>query len=597
MAGIRKTTQASLSIKFANMGTLFKCSLCTFFLASSLDWMYYDYRPSFSCQALSSSSSSSTSTIPTAELVSVGRSQFAVLDGAEWHSVNTVLREQYRQAPKSSTSVSSSVPPKYGYMNIVTGKDHSNNRIVAMQWTGGDASQLEAPSIVYEDSIALIPKQISDEDAMSTYISSISAIYCALPRVGKIGGDANESTMMISTGKVVVLGSGDLACFSAEGLASLGMEVFMVNNKGNANVRKNIGNIQMMKPAMGESETGFSSYLGEFDSLVDTIGNERSFTVSDDRTTLVGESTLQMLQNQHKCYNYVSTLTNSQNIIVNEGIFGGPGKADAYSAKVGNPNFLKKSSESQYITPPKDIGRTLELLMKKGIILTEKQRSKACSKKSDAIRGWSLSDFWEQMSWPRDSSGSGATRFGLPVREDPDEMEDELGFTSLADLPSSNRNENSDDVDGVGLSSSNADNGAVQKNPYVLNIMDLDDYENEIVNTEKNCIMFMSAKFCKTCKTINPAFTRMARINQKNGNAINYSFVKAETSGVSGKKLAKRLSVRAVPSFVFVREGKLLGQTYASKLPDPKIDRAMQLLASGEAWDYSLLDDDDDDDQ
>ena len=240
MAGIRKTNM--LSIRITNMGILFKCILCTFFLTSSLDWIYCDYRPPFSCQALSSSPSSSTSTIPTAELSSVGRSQFAVLDGAEWNSVNTVLREQRRQASKSSTPAPRSAPTKYGYMNVVTGRDQDNNRVVAMQCICDDAPQEESPSIVYEDSIALIPKQISDEDAMSTYISSLSAIYCALPQMEKIGEGNKESMKKISTGKVVVLGSGDLACFSAEGLASLGMEVFMVNNKGNANVRKSIGN-------------------------------------------------------------------------------------------------------------------------------------------------------------------------------------------------------------------------------------------------------------------------------------------------------------------------------------------------------------------
>ncbi|OEU19854.1 hypothetical protein FRACYDRAFT_155646, partial [Fragilariopsis cylindrus CCMP1102] len=63
---------------------------------------------------------------------------------------------------------------------------------------------------------------------------------------------------------------------------------------------------------------------------------------------------------------------------------------------------------------------------------------------------------------------------------------------------------------------------------------------------------------CKTCKTINPAFTRMARINQEsnddNDNS-NISFVKAETSGASGKELAKHVSVQAVPAFVFIRDG------------------------------------------
>jgi len=372
--------------------------------------------------------------------------------------------------------------------------------------------------------------------------------------------------------------------------------------------------VHVIKPAVGDSESGFASHLEQFDSLVDTLGNERTSLDNQNnvRATLsLGESTLQMLQSRHKCHNYVSTLTHSQNIVTSEGLLAGPRKADGYSEQVGNPSSLTKSHESQSINPPKAIGSTLETLMENGVILTEKQRSKACSKKSDAIRGWSLSDFWELMSWPRDSSGIGTTRFGLPVKEVPDDLDEdedsEDGFMiseAPYDGPQSNRRVNRDDADAndddddVGdfelpSSLSSSKNRAVQNNPYVLSIMDIAGLQSEIDNDKKTCIMFMSAKFCKTCKTINPAFTRMARVNQEKGDSSSkFSFVKAETSGASGKELAKHLSVRAVPSFVFFREGKILGQTYVSKLPSLKITQALQLLESGAEWDYSLLDDD-----
>jgi len=339
---------------------------------------------------------------------------------------------------------------------------------------------------------------------------------------------------------------------------------------------------------MGESEIGFASYLGEFDSLVDTIGNENTssgaFGEDDDENIIsLGDSTLKMLESQHKCFNYVSTLTKSQNIVTTEGLFGGPGKADGYSETISNPSSIKNSRESQSIIPPRGMGATIEALLQNDVIYTEKQRSKACSKKSNIIRGWSLSDFWEQVSWPRDSSGTGGTRFGLPVREDLDEIDEESDFfVSERSYDEDNTDDDADD---------NVKNRAKQSNPYVLDIMDINGFQSEIVDTEKNCIMFMSARFCKTCKTINPAYNRMARINQENGNASNYSFVKAETSGAPGKALAKRVSVRAVPSFVYVREGKVLGQAYVSRLPSPKVDKAIQLLASGEEWDYSLMDD------
>ena len=124
-------------------------------------------------------------------------------------------------------------------MKVVTGRDENNRRVVAMQSMGNDDSQSSAS--VYEDSVAEIPNKVSDADAIATYIASLSAVHCALPRLQNIGGADSDSSAWTSKGKAVVLGSGDLACFSAEGLASLGLEVYLVNNKGSGNVRKNVG--------------------------------------------------------------------------------------------------------------------------------------------------------------------------------------------------------------------------------------------------------------------------------------------------------------------------------------------------------------------
>jgi hypothetical protein len=163
----------------------------------------------------------------------VGKSQLAVLDGAEWNSVQSILKDQQKQDKSSSSSSSTINFTKYGYMKIVTGKDEDNRRIVAMQCMDTDDNNNKRNDIVYEDSLAVIPQKVSDVDAISTYIASFSSIHCALPII--------EEEENVGGRKAVVLGSSDLACFSAEGLACMGMDVFMVNNKGNANVRKNIG--------------------------------------------------------------------------------------------------------------------------------------------------------------------------------------------------------------------------------------------------------------------------------------------------------------------------------------------------------------------
>ena len=85
-------------------------------------------------------------------------------------------------------------------------------------------------------------------------------------------------------------------------------------------------------------------------------------------------------------------------------------------------------------------------------------------------------------------------------------------------------------------------------------------------------------------------YTRMARLNQESDSS-NISFVKAETSGEMGKALGRYLSVQAVPAFVLFRNGEQFGVPLSvSKLPSKKIDRALDLLASGAPWDGSILD-------
>ena len=315
-----------------------------------------------------------------------------------------------------------------------------------------------------------------------------------------------------------------------------------------------------------------------------------------------GTSVLQLLKTRHNCQKYISTYTHSQELVANEGIFGGPGKTDKYSQKVGNLSFLAQSRDSQPLPPPKSIGNTLEKLLGNGVLFPENKRRKIAAKKSSAIRGWTLGDFWESTSWPRDSSGTGTVRYGLPVREDlSDTEEDEFVISEAPYRPEQARAVTRDhDIDEIGdfglkeaKKSSSTQNRAIQNNPYVLNVLGVEGLRSEIVENEMDAIMFMSAKFCKTCRTINPMYTRMARLNQEN-ESTNISFVKAEASGEMGKALGRYLSVQAVPAFVLFRNGLQFGVPLSiSKLPSKKIDRALELLATGAPWDGSLLDDED----
>jgi thiol-disulfide isomerase/thioredoxin len=354
--------------------------------------------------------------------------------------------------------------------------------------------------------------------------------------------------------------------------------------------------------------------VGQFDSLVDTLGNERSFSLSiddplsneDDFYDIglsVGPSVIQLLKTRHNCHKYVSTMTHCQEVVANEGIFSGPGKAEQYCQKVSNLAFLQTSRDCQAVPPAKSLGKTVESLMKFGVIFTDAQRRKMCSKTSDSVRGWSLSDIWESTSWPRDSSGSGTVRYGLPVRQDPSEEEDDVEFL-ISESPYRQeqaraivKDEESNEFGDFGLKeakkSASTKNRAIQNNPYVLNVVDVEGMHSEIIETKMDCIIFMSAKFCKTCRTISPLYTRMARLREENENK-KITFVKAEASGESGKALGRFLSVQAVPCFVLFRQGRQFGIPLSvSKLPSRKIDRALELLVTGASWDDSILDEDD----
>ena len=151
----------------------------------------------------------SKSFLPTILLESVDQRQLAVLDGAEWASIQR-LASGGGAAPSANT--------KYGYTTVVVGKDNQGATIVGMQSS-------EQPLGIYQESAAKVPVGVNVEDALATYIASISTVHAVLPRSEKVGG-SDESVV---GGKVVVVGSSDLACFAAEGLACFGVHVCMVS--------------------------------------------------------------------------------------------------------------------------------------------------------------------------------------------------------------------------------------------------------------------------------------------------------------------------------------------------------------------------------
>ena len=176
-----------------------------------------------SCFGLSAPAKTSLD-FATIRLASTGASQLAILDGGEWSTVQLLLKQEGR-LPKSRANINR------GYLKVVTGTTEEGQRVIGMLESLQDANQ------VWQDSVAAIPKQVSDQDAIATYISAFSTIHCALPQVKAIGG-STDAAMINRT--AVVLGSNALACFAAEGLAGLGVEVSLVST-GNPKVNTRVG--------------------------------------------------------------------------------------------------------------------------------------------------------------------------------------------------------------------------------------------------------------------------------------------------------------------------------------------------------------------
>lgn len=178
------------------------------------------------------------------KLYSVTKSQTVILDGSSFNALELFLAAEGNKASSSSnTNVGTK---RHGYCSVVTVRLPTKERVVGIR-VENDAnntptqnddtnSNLETVWIedgveLYKDSMATIPDSISDEDAISTTIGSLTGIHCAaynpIPLDNKvvknIGGSAEnfvsseeKESIVVDNKKAVVIGGGDFASFVAE---------------------------------------------------------------------------------------------------------------------------------------------------------------------------------------------------------------------------------------------------------------------------------------------------------------------------------------------------------------------------------------------
>ena len=514
------------------------------------------------------------------KITPVGRviRQGMVLDGGEWISVrNRLLLQQL-----------TSTPPAYartvqGVLTAVTGSVQGQ-RVVGMQVLNPeylsspeDAVVLDQdPSLrLYKESMAHIPRGISEDLAAWTLLQALSNVHCTLPVVPNVGGSADNE--VIKTGKVVILGSNTVAVTAASALSKLGLTVTMISMERPAELPRGINH---MPPAVGELELGFAAVMEQFDSLLDTLGNEH-----DDAPGLKGGVT-GLLAQRHGCHTYTSSLTESQVIVTDSGLLFGPGKTKEHIAKLQKRSG--KATATQFPSPF-GLGRTVQSLLENGFTIGAPKDARVGEV---YVRGWTLKDFWEYTRWPRDASGTNM-RFGFPVLEDLESLTgDEQDDGPMISAPPFRGNAVQSEPE-----ISEADEQEAASNPYVMMISGVKGLQERIVDDKTTCLLFLSAPFCRTCRYLTPQYQRMARRYSEDaryGGEDKVVFAKAEATGNLGKELGKALGCDSVPSFLLFDKGRVYGKPMAvSRLPSKKLEMAIASLQSGERWDESKYSEED----
>lgn len=349
--------------------------------------------------------------------------------------------------------------------------------------------------------------------------------------------------------------------------------------------------IEVISPSAGSE--GFAAVLGSFDSMLDTISDENETETEKEDESVEesylafplrgkGNSVIELLRMRHKCEAYISTLTKSQRLIRDEGALFGPNKAKDYENKI--VNVVQSGAEIRdpiytYIVPPKGYARhTLQKLFEHGI--TYSFSGFRGGRGGVFLRSWSFQDFWELASWPRDSAGGGALRFGFPINDDFDveQLYSRPKINKSDKLVQRQRREDQE----------NSQTEKSEENPYVVQVLGVDGLQSTILSSKNDFLLFLSAPFCRTCKLLSPQYTRMARSFSVARSAV--VFAKADVSGSIGKDLGNYLKVDAVPAFVLFRKGQLYGSPIKiSKLPSKTLDKALDFLTSGNEWDLDVI--------
>jgi hypothetical protein len=493
---------------------------------------------------------------------------YTVVDGPCWDA----LRESPLVDPQAQTA-------PVGCLPVVTGNlASSQEAVIGLLATAQDSDDddddsrltLTTGEVLWKESVAHLGTA-SPSEAAATYTTALTHLYpLAVADAQSVGGsETSFSGVMVPSQSVVILGGHADAVWAAQALATLGTaQVNLVSPQ-----KLSISGFSSISVLSANDEDGFAERVGKFEALLDTVGYESA-----------SGSVVRLLESRHECATYLSTRSRAEEILASEGLLWGPGKAKDYQKSIKAPSHTAT-------VPVAGWGNLVQQLFDANVhaptASLQTIDSSTSSDRTTWVRGWSLKSTWEANSWP--SSTDGRTRYGLPTLEDVEEEDDDdfMFTTGKADQTSVVDYESSPQTAGSSRASAIP---TLTASPHILAVYGPEGLEEDVRKEELDCILFLSAPFCRTCRKLQGPYSRLARLNAEDEES-EVVFAKAEIVGTFGKALGKELEVDSVPSFVLFRQGERFGKALSiSKLPNSQLDLALQFLKDSQEWDDSQFD-------
>jgi len=341
---------------------------------------------------------------------------------------------------------------------------------------------------------------------------------------------------------VVVVGGGKLASYLTAVIPVIYpcVSVYQISTR----VRGSSGEqTKTLNP--NEEEEGFADTVGRFEVLIDTLAKE-------------GEDIVGMMRKKHGLKLYISTMTRTAEIFKESGVLKGPGKVKQYSE--GVVSAVERSLVSGELSFRGIDVDGASLILQSLIDAGATNDDRNVKSNEVNVRGGDVRDLWEQTTWPRDSEGMNV-RFGFPPPVgfgDEEDNEDEVEgegeeYEKEMALIIEGSMELEEERSPPGASGFGSGSGSGSTSASVTSVKNISDVSSEISDNNENAVLFLSAPWCRTCKYMTPSFNRLSRQEPE------VKFCKVSISSEEGKEVSRLLGVEVVPSFVFFRDGKVIG--------------------------------------